>query len=105
MTTIKIVFENEIRRFKLDQSTLNQPFEHLSKVIRESYNLEDSDLKYLDDEQDYCIVTSEEEMKEALRFVSKDKVLKLVVQRKAKEPQGLEVSRSRCQVGLRGGSY
>jgi len=85
MTTIKIVFENEIRRFKVDQSSLSQPFSQISKIIRESYNLEEYDLKYLDDEQDYCVVTSEEEMKEALRFVSKDKVLKLFVQRKAKE--------------------
>jgi len=79
MTTIKIVFENEIRRFKVDQSALSQPFDNISKVIRESYNLEEFDLKYLDDEQDYCIITSEEEMKEALRFVLKDKVLKLFV--------------------------
>jgi hypothetical protein len=84
-TSVKIVFENEIRRFKLDQSALGQPFEHLSKIIREAYALDDFELKYVDDENDYCLVTSEEEMKEALRFISKDKILKLFVQRKTKD--------------------
>jgi len=92
-TTVNIVFENEIRRFKLDQSALGQPFEHLSKIIREAYVLDEFELKYVDDENDYCLVTSEEEMKEALRFISKDKILKLFVQKKAKDiPQDVPQS-------------
>jgi hypothetical protein len=84
MTTIKIVFENEIRRFKLDQSALGQSFDTVSKVVKESYVLDEFELKYVDDEQDQCLVTSEEEMKEALRFASKDKILKLFVTKKSK---------------------
>jgi len=66
---------------KIDQSALSHPFEHISKIIRDSYTLNEFELKYLDDEQDYCLIASEEEMKEALRGVSKDTPLKLFVQK------------------------
>jgi len=81
MTSVKLVFENDIRRLKIDQS-LDQPFEHISKIIRDSYALNDFELKYLDEEQDYCLIASEGEMKEALEF-SNDKPLKLFIQKKA----------------------
>jgi hypothetical protein len=66
--SVKIVFGESIRRFTVPQSNT---FVEVQKLVQSNYGLSPSasQLRYADDEGDFCVVSSEEELREALRLL------------------------------------
>jgi len=77
MSTIKTVLDGEIRRFQLNPPANQSLYDELCRLLKDSYGNIVFSVKYEDDEGDLCLITSEEELQEALNFVPKNKTLKL----------------------------
>jgi hypothetical protein len=91
MATIKTVFGDDIRRFHLpnDVKKRGEAFGWLQGHLQKAYGLQSLRIRYTDDEGDLCLVSSEEELLEALRLVSKGKVLKMLIEVDEEKSQGL----------------
>lgn len=72
MSTIKTVFGNELRRFHVPETALKQGTGWLfvREAITANYGAE-IQVQYKDDEDDLCLITSEDELLEALRLTKK----------------------------------
>lgn len=69
MATIKTIFDSDIRRFHVPQPRLQEGtgWQFVLQNIRRHYG-EDIQVQYKDDEDDTCLITSEDELLEALRL-------------------------------------
>jgi len=73
-TTIKFSLNGDVRRVRLE----NVSFSGLLTVVRNLYKLNSSPIvKYLEDENDLCTVSSDAELVEALTLASSSKILRL----------------------------
>jgi len=76
---VKLRYHDEIRRLSLPRSTLS--FQHLINEIKNTLLISKFSVKYLDEENDQISLSSDIELREAVRQVDerKEQVIKLVV--------------------------
>ena len=90
MSSVKTVFNNEIRRFRLEAS---QPFGDLKQQLTKLHKVPEScelTWKYQDDENEWVTVSSDVELIEALRVSqASNSCLKLFVEVASKDPKAI----------------
>lgn len=91
---IKAKYESQCRRFKVDSNlTYKQFLIQIESMFQKAFALENVSFKYVDDESDVVDLENEEEYKEALRITgtTKDKILRIMIEKKGTKPQGPNV--------------
>jgi len=74
--TIKVRNNSDLRRIQISRSST---FESLQQLFSQLYKIDNFVIKYLDDEEDFITISSDEELVEAFRLTKEGSILRMTM--------------------------